>query len=203
MHFAHGWIIHLLRGVGHDRKFKRGNRGRGRHCRLRFPNTYDGKRYLTLCVQPEEFVDLLVHEAGNDSCRKIRRSGHSQEIGEDGAVVPAKMTVCARVIFPGIAPISSSTDYEHWSLRNRRIGTRRVYDSLTIVPCAQLAKTELGRSEVIYAGRECRRRIGLRSGAAQIATYDIKLDFIESARASGRAEEGLALWNLFAACNPR
>src|SRR4051812_42025199 len=145
------------------------------------PDRDQRKCHLALGIDVEHPIYFGVHKAAHDSGRKIERCAHGQQVGEQCAVVPAKVAVGACLILPGVTPVGSSADDDNWSVQDRRLGSGRFDQHTAIVASTQLVQTELAGSEVIKP----------RFQIAKVTTREVEFDLIESTGCGGSAEINL------------
>src|SRR5262249_54274782 len=92
------------------------------------------------------------------------------------------MAVGARLILPSITPVGAGTDDRERRVSDGRLAAGGLNQDATIVSSAQPAQPELGRREMIDAGRQ----------AGNVAANHINLDFVERPSAGRRTKINLA-----------
>ena len=168
------------------------------------PNRNQRECYFAFGVEAEQLIDLSVDEPGHNPGRKMRGFGHRQKIGKDGAVIPSEVAIGAGAIFPGVAPVSASTNNYYRSVRNGWIAGRGFDQCLAEVAGSQLAQAELGDAEMVDASRKTGRIFDAgQSFTRQIGADDVEFDFVEGAGARGGAEKSFSLLVFLAPNDPR
>ena len=145
---------------------------------------HQGKSHLALSIDIEQGIDRVVHKTAHHFGRQTQRRGDGQQVGEQGAVVPAEMAVGAVLILPGVAPVRASADDGQRSLGDCGFGGGGLDQDAAIVSGAQFAQAELGGGEVIDAGFEIVRQ--------KIAADQIEFDLVKRSGASGGAKVDFA-----------
>ena len=138
------------------------------------------ERALLRGVEPEQAVDLRVHEAGDEAGRQLQRARHRQQLGQHGARVPEEVAVAARLVLPGIAPVDRGEDHRGGLGRDRVVG-RGQGEGAAPVAGPQPPQAEVARVEVIDPGREALHRPG----------HHVHLGLVERAGGGGRPEVDL------------
>ncbi len=173
-------VVDLARGerdhLERERRDHRGRRGR----RPRGADRRDHQRALPGRVDPQQSVDLRVHETGDEAGRQLQRARHGQELGQHGARVPEEVPVAARLVLPGIAPVDRGEDHRGGLDRDRVVG-RGQGEGAAPVTGPQLSQAEVARVEVVDPGRE----------ALDGPRHHVRLGLVERTGGRGRPEVNL------------
>ena len=78
-------------------------------------------------------IHILIDEAANQLGGEAHGRGGSQQIGENCSVVPSKMPVRARLIFPGITPVGAGANECDRGVRNRGLVAGGLHQDVAIV----------------------------------------------------------------------
>ena len=179
MDFAHDGIVNLAAREWNGFESERGDGGRGR-CRKLGGAAQGDKRknYLALGIHVEQAIHGVVYESADYLGGQAERSADGQEIGQQGAVVPAEVAVGAVLILPGVAPVGGGADDCQRSVGDGRLGGRGIDQDAAIVTGPQPAQAELGGGEVIDAGLKVRK----------ISADQVEFDLVERSSAGGGAK---------------
>src|SRR5258708_10071670 len=139
---------------------------------------YKGEGYFRLGIDIQQMIHVGVDEAAYDRGRQTQGSGDGEKVGEHSPVVPAEVAVGARLILPGIAPVSACANDSEWCVCDSTFSACGFKQDTPIISRAQAAQTEFGGSEVV----DTRRQV------AQVAANQIKLHLVERSGAGCRAK---------------
>ena len=115
------------------------------------------KTHLALGIDVEQAIHGVVYESADYLGGQAQRSADGQEVGQQGAVVPAEVAVGAVLILPGVAPVGGGADDCQRGVGDGGLGGRGIDQDAAIVSGAKPAQAELGGGEVIDAGFEVAR----------------------------------------------
>src|SRR5258708_30814578 len=76
--------------------------------------SYKGEGHFTLGIDIQQMIYVGVDEAAYDLGRQTQGSGDGEKVGEHSPVVPAEVAVGARLILPGISPVSACAIHSEW-----------------------------------------------------------------------------------------
>ena len=66
--------------------------------------------YFALRIDIEQAIHCVVNEAAHHFGSQAQRGADGQQVGEQGAIVPAEVAVGAVLILPCIAPVGAGAD---------------------------------------------------------------------------------------------
>ena len=183
MHFAHEGIVDLAAGERNSFESERGDGCRGL-CRKRGGVAERHKResYLALRIDVEQAIHRLVNESAHYFGGQAEGGADGQQVGEQGAVVPAEVAVGAVLILPGVAPVGGGADDGQRGVGDGGLGGGGIDQDAAIVSGAQPAQAELGGGEVIDAGLK----------VGEIAADQVEFDLVERSGAGGGAKVNFA-----------
>src|SRR3989475_11700104 len=139
------------------------------------------ERDLASRVEPQQTVDLAVHESRQHARGELEAAGDGEEVGEHRPGVPEEVAVGARLVLPGVAPVDPGEQDGRGAARERVVaGSRR--ERLANVAGAQAAKGKVTGREVIEARVEPR----------DLTSRYIHLGLVERGRRGRGAEEDLS-----------
>src|SRR6266511_2718749 len=106
-------------------------------------------------IEPQQTVDLAVHESRQHARGEPEAAGDGEEVSEHRPGVPEEVAVGARLVLPGVAPVDPGEQDGRGAARDRVVaGSRR--ERLANVAGAQAAKGKVAGTEVIQARVEPR-----------------------------------------------
>src|SRR5690349_11356020 len=79
---------------------------------------YERKGNLTLWIDIQQSVHICVQESADQLGRHSKSRGDREQVGEKGAIIPAKVSIGSGLIFPGIAPVGAGTNDGEWGMDN-------------------------------------------------------------------------------------
>ena len=136
------------------------------------------KGHLALGIYIQQAVYRGVHKPADYLGGQAQGGGDGQQVGQQSAVVPAKMAIGAGLILPGIAPVGGGADDGERRVSDGRFAAGGLDQDAAIVSGAQLAQAEFGGSEVVDAGQK----------VGEVATNEVELNLVERPGAGGRAK---------------
>src|SRR2546426_5371152 len=139
------------------------------------------ERDLASRVEPQQTVDLAVHESRQHARGEAEAAGDGEEVGEHRPGVPEEVAVGARLVLPSVAPVDSGEQDGRGAARDRVVARRR-RERVANITGAQAAKGKVAGREVIEASVE----------PGDLTNRHVHLGLVERARRSRSAEENLS-----------
>src|SRR5207245_7418979 len=134
--------------------------------------------HFTLGIDIQQAIHVGIDETTHDAGSQTQGGGDGEKVGEESTVVPTEVAVSARLIFPGVAPVSAGANDSEWRVCDRRFSAGGFKERAPIISGAQPAQAELSGGKVVDAGLQ----------VAQVAANQIQLDFVQRSSAGRRAK---------------
>src|SRR5215211_7126841 len=160
------------------RQSERADLGQVRRRVVRAAQGHETHRCLSLAVDVEQGVDLVIGKSEHDPRGKSRIGGYRQKVGERGPRVPVDVAIGAGLIAPGVAPEGARPDGDDGSGGNRRLLPGRRDDGRPVVSGAELAQAVIVRRVLIDTCLQPRH----------LAANEIELQVVSRTGATGGAE---------------
>ena len=179
MHFTYGGEVDFVAGYGYRLEVQGVKILARRRRRIRGgPQGHDRERELPQRVQPQQFADRVVLEAGGDSRRNAARGAYRQRVRQYRTAVPKGVAVLPRLVLAGVAPGHVSEDDCRRRGGNPRLAACGVNDGQTVVALPQQVQRRPIRVKVIHT----------RVQALNVTAYHVKFDMEQRARAGSGAK---------------
>src|SRR5215217_7411561 len=160
------------------RQSERADLGQVRRRVVRAAQGHETHRCLSLAVDVEQGVDLVIGKSEHDPRGKSRIGGYRQQVGERGRRIPVDVAIGAGLVAPGVAPEGARPDRDEGSGSDRRLPPGCRDDGCPIVSRAQPAQAVI----------VCRVLIDARLQPGQLTADEIELEVIPRAGCAGGAE---------------
>src|SRR5580692_3003446 len=97
---------------------------------------YHRKGYLAVRMDIQQPVHVCVHESADHLGRYAKSCADGQQIGQESAVIPAKVTISTGLIFPRIAPVRAGRNDGERGMDNCCFTRRSLTQCAAIVSCS-------------------------------------------------------------------